>query len=168
MTQDERNRIQLLITHCDMLLYNFERSYSPSLVVLGLQNTIPVLHHQFAFMHLVTTMFLVDKKKGSMGGACYQLLQPLGLARLLDPIWAILNEPVGDTTFGVYVRINRNKLAVHGDLTFDSLPEYIRQVTYDDNAIKQFEAAGERLQAAVQTLQSELHKILEAYKGAAQ
>jgi len=164
MTQDERNRIQLVITHCDMLLHNLESSYNPIFVDFGLQSMIPVFHDQFAFLHLITTMFLVDKEKGPMGGACFQLLQPLGLAGLLEPIMAILDEPVGDTRLGDYVRINRNKLAVHGDLTFDSLPEYVRQVTHDDDAIKQFYAATESLEEGVQTLRSELDKILKADK----
>ena len=168
MTQDERYRIQLVITHCEMLLYNFEQSYSPQLVAVGLQSMIASFHEQFAFMHLVTSMFLVDKKKGPMGGACYQLLQPLGLAHLLDAIAAILNEPVGNTTFGDYVRISRNKLTVHGDLMFDSLPECVKQVTYDEDAIEQFEAAGERLQQAVQVLRNGLGEVLEADAEASQ
>ncbi len=160
MTQDDRNRILLVITHCDMLLHNMQLSHSPQLVALGVQSMIPVFLNQFTFIHLVTTMFLVDKSQGPMGGACYQLLKPLGLADLLDPIARILDRPVGDTTFGDYVRISRNKLCVHGELTLDSLPECVKQVTYDEDAIQQFEDAGEHLGHVVQILRNRLAEIL--------
>ncbi|MFC1557129.1 hypothetical protein ACFL5L_04020 [candidate division KSB1 bacterium] len=160
MKQDEFERIQLVITHCDMLLYNAEQSYSQDLIDLGIQSMIPVLHNQFAFMHLVSTMFLVDKNHNSMGGACYKLLEPIGLANLLDQIKNVLNKPVGRITLGQYIRINRNKLTVHGDLKFNSLPQYIRDVTFNEEAIEQFITAGQMLINGVQVLREKLKIIL--------
>jgi hypothetical protein len=162
MTQEELRRIQLVITHCDMLLYNMKRTFSPTMVALRLQDMIGVLHDQFAFLHLVTTMLLVDNKEGSRGGACYQLLQPLGFAAALDPILAVMEQPVGDSTFGEYVRINRNKLAVHGDLTFESLPHRVRRVTFDDDALQQFYAACEKLEEEVGALRDQLESVLNS------
>ena len=63
-----------------------------------------------------------------MGGAAYLLLSRHDLQHLLKPIRSILNHSIGNTTFGDFIRHERNKLMAHGDLAFSNLPKHIQEV----------------------------------------
>ena len=48
-------------------------------------------------------------------------LQPIGSEHLVAPIWEVMDLPLGNTNFGDYLRISRNKLTTHiaPTVTFD-------------------------------------------------
>ena len=48
-----------------------------------------------------------------MGGSVYPALERHGLADLLAPVKAVLDKPLGNTTFGDAIRVFRNKAIVH-------------------------------------------------------
>jgi hypothetical protein len=67
-----------------------------------------------AVYQYLSIFYLLDQRSNQpMGGTFYKALSPLGLESLLDPMKAILAEPLGQTTFGEVVRIFRNKGVVH-------------------------------------------------------
>lgn len=160
---DKETALTEVLVHCDMLLHNMRFEYNPELVALGVEDHIPVLLNQFTFMHLFTTMFAVDNRRKQLGGACYELLEPHGLAPLLDEISEILDLPVGQTTFGRYVKTYRNKLAVHGNLGFENLPPSIQAVLSDESALIQYHEASHRFHVALVKLRyaadMELRKV---------
>ncbi len=61
----------------------------------------------------VTLLFLLDGKDKPIAGSVYPALERHGLAVLLDPVKAVLDEPLGGTTFGEAIRVFRNKAIVH-------------------------------------------------------
>jgi len=84
-------------------------------------------YNTFADIHLVFTMFLVDKKDKPIGGFIYPVLDRVGKAALLDDVKAVLGKKVAGTTFEQYLRAYRNRLATHGDLSTLSLPDPVRR-----------------------------------------
>ena len=66
-----------------------------------------------AIYNYVAVFYLLDKRDRTMGGALYPALERHGLQHLLDPIRHLLNQPMGTTTFGEFVRLLRNKAMVH-------------------------------------------------------
>jgi hypothetical protein len=70
----------------------------------------------------VAVLFLLDGKGKPMGGSAYPALDRHGLAHLLDPMKALLEEPLGSTTFGEVLRVFRNTAiahSTHGDADLD-------------------------------------------------
>lgn len=62
----------------------------------------------------ISVFYLLDKQPSDPhGGTLYKALRPHGLDGHLAPIAAILQRPVGTTTFGEIIRIFRNKAIVH-------------------------------------------------------
>jgi hypothetical protein len=156
MTNEEaKGNIRLVILHCRMFEYGF--SQTPDTV----RDTVGRLYHQFAGLHLISTMFLIDRNDRVMGGFCYRALEPIGLAHLLEPIREILGSSVGDTTFGDFIRRSRNKLTVHGDFSLESLPVAEREVPFDSDARKGFAVLLERLANEIKKLQDELTKLVQ-------
>jgi len=66
-----------------------------------------------AIYNYIAAFYLLDAKKGSMGGTFHEALKRHNLSHLLDPIVRLLREPMGRTTFGEVVRVVRNKAVVH-------------------------------------------------------
>jgi hypothetical protein len=62
----------------------------------------------------IATLFLLDKKEWPMGGTAYRALQRHGLCNLLDPVKVLLDEPIGQISFGEIIRVFRNSAFVHG------------------------------------------------------
>ena len=61
----------------------------------------------------IALLFLLDGKAKPMGGSVYPALERHGLANLLAPVKAVLDEPLGNTIFGEAIRVFRNKAVVH-------------------------------------------------------
>lgn len=77
----------------------------------------------------VTAWFLLDaesnKKSGfTRPGSLIRVLQPIGLAHLLDPIYRVLDKNLGSMKFAEAIRQIRNKAIVHTDF----LPENIKEL----------------------------------------
>ena len=161
INEKDKENIHLVIFHCRMFEYGFSQTYSPILEAFGVTDRIARFYHQFAGLHLISTMFLVDKGDKPMGGFCYRVLEPLGLGDLLDPIRGIMESPIGNTTFGDFIRRSRNKLAVHGDLSFGSLPSVDKQVPFDTNAVEGFQDLLERLAEEVENLEDNLTRLIQ-------
>lgn len=161
MNEKDKENIELVIFHCKMFEYGFSQTYSPTLEALGVADQIASFYHQFAGLHLISTMFLLDKGDKPMGGFCYRVLETMGLESLQDQIREILESPIGNTTFGDFVRHSRNKLTVHGDLSFDSLPSTDKEVPFDEDAFQSFQDLLERLAGKVKNLENNLIKIIQ-------
>lgn len=154
MNQYNEKPISSLVRHCRMYIY--ASGGSPELMV----NQIARDFFNFGCLHLVSTMFITtDSRSDPEGGAFHRILDPLGYGTLLDPIDNILDSQVGNTTLRQYIRSKRNKLAVHGSLEFSSQPREVQDVTFDKEALIQFEKRMQDLDEAVAVLEGELEKI---------
>jgi len=150
-----RESIERVILHCDMLLYGNTGSADTYL------NPIARRFNDFAGIHLISTMFLIqDNKKDPMGGFCYRVLEPLGFADLLKGIQQLFQTPLGQTTLGDYIRLCRNRLATHGDLSAAQMPEKELSLLHYDNAEVDYERLMDELQREVQKLRSKLKELL--------
>jgi|GEM_PF-2971321 len=143
---EQLNTLDLVVGHLMMLEYGMSQKFSPELEKYGITLPVQRLYNTFALMHLITTMFLLDKKDHLlMGGFCYQALNSLGLADKLEPLRKTFDGKVGKTTLGEYIRLSRNKLATHGDLTVFSLPPAVQDASGSPRAIAQFDRLMEKL-----------------------
>ena len=116
----------------------------------------------FALLHLTCTMFITrDKQADSRGGFFYRVLNPMGYASLLEPIEKALSMKVGRTTLREYLRNKRNRLTVHGDLSFHSQDPDVKDVTYSEESITEFNEAYSILEAEVTVLYKALQRIAE-------
>jgi hypothetical protein len=152
--------LDLVVFHLKMLEHGMNRKFDPVLEQYGYTTPIQRLYDTFALMHLITTMFLLDKNKHAMGGYCYRSLKDLGLADKLEPIRRTLEGKVGKTTLGDFIRHSRNKLATHGELTFASLPPEAQGVHGSPQALSQFNRLMERLDGQVTRLRIALENRL--------
>lgn len=127
LSETEKDSVEALITFCDMFLRGFEFTNLPW--EYGDFNDTPMRNLMtFAWLNLVTTMFLItdgdDRNVPKLKGACSKVLEPLKLAALLEPIEEVLDEPLGGgLSFGNYVQYQRNKMCVHGGLSYRSFLE---------------------------------------------
>jgi hypothetical protein len=97
-----------LLTFC----YGAERLDEAS-AVTGPDST-PVRFYINSLYHYIASLYLLEKSKDPIGGMVYKTLSPLGLAQLLDPIKAVLDEPMDEISFGETIRKIRNDFLVHG------------------------------------------------------
>jgi hypothetical protein len=67
-----------------------------------------------------------------MGGTVIRALFPMGLAEILEPIRDILNQPLGETTFGQTILNLRHSDLVHGDFSPERVEYLIRQTQIRD------------------------------------
>lgn len=82
--------------------------------------------------HYASSLFLVDTSKPThkglpMGGTVIRALHPIGLAGLLDPIKAVFNEHLGDTTIGQTILNLRHSDLVHGDFSPERIEFLVNQ-----------------------------------------
>jgi len=157
MDDKAKKSIELVIFHCDLFLYG--HSGTPQIAF----NNIARLYNLFAGLHLISTMFLIqDSKKNPkpMGGFCYRVLEPLGLTDLLKDIQQILETPLAKTTFGDFIRLSRNRLATHGDLSLERMLEKALSLTKDRNAVDKFEELMDELAGEVDTLRDKLKELV--------
>jgi len=87
--------------------------------------------------HYVSSLFLVDTSKPNhkglpMGGTVIRALFPIGLAEILEPIRDILNQPLGEITFGQTILNLRHSDLVHGDFSPERVEYLIRQTQIRD------------------------------------
>jgi hypothetical protein len=155
--------LQLVHDHLSMLMYCWDAG---GLAIAGsvTRSLVPWRFYTFANYHLITTLFLVDKKQSEMGGAVYILLSRHHLHHLLDPIHSLLNRSIGKTTFGDFIRQQRNKLMVHGDLAFSNLPRQIQQVPKNRQLALRFEKLFAELTREVEILAARIRLELAAFK----
>ncbi len=124
-----------------------------------INDPIAMGYNTFACIHLVFTMFLVDKKEDKpIGGFIYPILSKMGKESLLDNVQAVLCENLGDITFEDYLRKYRNKLATHGDLSIDSLPTIHKELVISDRTNDRILELIDKLRYAVDNLLNELRK----------
>ena len=156
MDEKTKESIELVIFHCEMFLYGYKGP--PDAIFNPVANS----YNQFAGLHLVSTMFLIqDVPKEPMGGFCYRTLEPLGKSDLLDAIRQLFETPVGQTTFGDFMRLSRNKLATHGDLSFSQMPEKTQSLPFDRNAFRKFQKLMGELAEEVSRLRCRLKEIVQ-------
>jgi hypothetical protein len=157
----ELDKLGLVVGHFHLLQYGMGQEFSPQLERMGITSPVAKLFNTFALMHLISTMFLLDKGGLPMGGFCYRTLAELGLANKLQPIRRTLESKVGKTTFGDFIRHQRNKLGTHGNLLFSNLPAEAEAVPGSPRAIAQFERAMDRLENQAATLRIVLENLLK-------
>ena len=95
-----------------------------------------------------------------MGGAIFRVLSKHSLTHLLKDIRTIINTPVGRTNFGNIIRHNRNRLMVHGDLSFRTLPPEVRAVPRSPKQAERFAELMEEFIDEVRVLRSKIKKEL--------
>lgn len=99
------------------------------------ENSAPVRFYVNGVFHYLTALFLLDfkdnKKKGFVRpGTLIKALAPMGLERLLEPIYEIFDRPFGEEmTYGQTVLSVRNKGFVHGSFS----PENIERLVKDSH-----------------------------------
>lgn len=155
MNKKDKEKIRRVIVHCKMFEYGFNQTYR-----FPIDDPISLNYDSFAGLHLISTMFLLDKGNKPMGGFCYRILEPMRLAVLLEPIREIVESPIGNTTFGNFIRNSRNKLATHGDLSFASLPVVDKKLPFSNDLVERFQYIFERLAEEVKNLENNLEKML--------
>lgn len=158
---EQLEKLELVVFHLEMLQYGMNQKFSPQFEQLGISSPIHRLYNTFALMHLITTMFLLDKGSLPMGGFCYRALADLGLANKLRPIRRTLESRVGKTTLGDFIRHSRNKLATHGDLQFASLPPETQAVPGSQRAVAQFDRLMNNLESQAATIRVVLENRLK-------
>jgi hypothetical protein len=114
--ENSKEELERVLFFCQMFNYGFGPAG-----LWTVNNSIARGYNTFACIHLVYTMFIVDKKDKPIGGFIYPILSQLKKQNLLDQVEKILGEQVRSTTFEDYLRKYRNKLATHGDLSPDQL-----------------------------------------------
>jgi hypothetical protein len=165
LTKSELEQLDLLIFHLSMLQYGMSLTFSRQLEELSNIGSVPRLYNTFALMHLITTIFLVDKRQLPMGGFAYRVLIRLRLAHLLEPIRKTMERKLGKTTLGDYLRRSRNKLAVHGDLDFASLSTDEQDVTFNEKALQTYERLMEQFERQVGRLKTKLERRYTSGEG---
>ena len=156
MDAKTKESIELVIFHCDMFLYGYQ---GPTDAIV---NPVANSYNQFAGLHLISTMFLIqDDRKEPMGGFCYRTLEPLGISDLLDAIRQLIETPVGQTTFGDFIRYSRNKLATHGDLSFSQMPKNTQSLPFEENAFRKFQKLMGELAEEVYRLRCRLKETVQ-------
>jgi hypothetical protein len=153
--------LDLVVFHLEMLEYGMSQKFDPVLERHEITMRVQRFYNAFALIHLITMMFLVDKKELPMGGFCYRALNDLGLSDKLAPVRKSLEGKVGGTAFGDFIRHSRNKLATHGGLNFVSLPPEAQAVHDSPRALSQFDRLMERLDGQVTRLRITLENRLK-------
>jgi hypothetical protein len=67
--------IELVVWHLRLADRAISRSFVPVIAELDAEYALDVRFHTFGLMHLLTTLFLLDRKRAPMGGYCYQALR---------------------------------------------------------------------------------------------
>lgn len=148
------SEIDRLQRHCRMFFFGCSPGF------LSSSSDVAEDFVNFALIHLACTMFITrDKKTDTRGGFFYRILSSIGQAHLLKPIEDALNMKVGNTTLCEYFRNKRNKMTVHGDLSFDSQSKAVKDVTFSEEAIAEFYEAMSTLESRVSQLYKGLINI---------
>ena len=113
--------------------YSIERVEEASLFTFD--NSAPVRFYINGIFHYLTALFLLDreenkKKNFPRPGTVIKVLQPIGLGKLLDPVYQVFDRAFGEKlTYGDTVLKIRNKQFVHGSFS----PENIKKTVNDSN-----------------------------------
>lgn len=162
MTDSAREKlIESVLVHLEMFEYGFNQTYNPRLEEMGVLSRIPQLYNLFAGLHLISTLFLVDKQDNPMGGFIYLALKDIGLEQHLEPIKRVLETKTGKTTFGDFIRLSRNKLATHGLLELDSIPETARSLPEKKEWVREWQNALENLVQEVTNVKQKLEQLID-------
>lgn len=156
--QQRDGDLQLLRDHCDMLLLSFGR-VGDLFAAPQPQNRealIAGLLDAFSLLHLLTTLYLVDSNGHVTGGIATHILRQRSQHGLLRDIHSIMGRDVGRTSVGDFLRRARNKLAVHGDLTYGRLAPEIREVLESPQLLATLNAELAKLPAATIALRDAL------------
>ena len=149
MKRSDKMKLERLLRHCCM--FGYACGGSPELLVNEVANDF----FQFGLLHLTSTAFILES-----GGLFHRILDPMGYGHLLKDIDSALNSKVGKTTLREFIRLKRNKLATHGDLSFYSQTKEIQNVTFGKRALREFESAMSALETATTALSLELRAIM--------
>lgn len=139
LNSEQEDSLNRIVQHCEMFEYGMNQTMS-IFSLFGVPNPfnpseiVAVAFNNFALIHLMYTMFLVDKGKSPMGGFICKVLEPLGHASLLEPIQQILGSSLGNVSFGDYTKIQRAKLCTHGDLAYESLDKHQKKEDQEKGA----------------------------------
>lgn len=131
LKDEEIIQIMTLISTLHIFCYGAERLDEASFIT-GPDST-PVRFYINSLYHYIAALYLLHKDKDSIGGMVYKTLSPLGLAYLLYPIKAIIDEPMGEgISFGETVRKIRNEFLVHGNFSPADIASVVSQTHLHD------------------------------------
>ena len=103
------------------------------------ENSAPVRFYVNGIFHYLAALFLLDikgNKKSNLPrpGTVIKALHPIGLEKLLDPIYQVFDCPFGaELNYGRTVLSIRNKQFVHGSFS----PENIQRIVKDSSIFDQ-------------------------------
>ncbi len=150
--QDQLERIYFF---CQMFNYGFGRSG-----LWTINDPIAYGYNTFANIHLLSTMFLVDKRDKPIGGFVYPILASIKKEGFLDNVQSVFTKEVKGTSFEEYLRKYRNKLATHGDLSPHSLPDNIREIILGEDTDERLLDLLDELREAVENLTTKIQSEL--------
>jgi hypothetical protein len=135
LDKDEIIKLITIVATLHSFCYGVERLDEAS-AATGASST-PVRFYINSIYHYISALYLLDKekkkKKLPMGGMVFKVLEPMGLANLLDEIRILLDKSMGeDITFGETVRIIRNKFLVHGNFSPEDIAPVVKRTQMRD------------------------------------
>jgi hypothetical protein len=113
--QPSLDEVWYLALHCRMFLYSHAQILRLGLMETGApaDNPVEANYHQFAAVHLLATLTVVDKGRGYVDHA----LESLELSGFADEIRAIAETVIyGGVSFGAALRAHRNYDRTHGNI----------------------------------------------------
>ena len=153
MQAKSENEIDRLLRHCEM--FNFGSNPGP--FAIGNEAAMNFIH--FGLLHLICTMFITHDDKNDHGGLFYRILSKTGKSNLLDKIEEVLGSKIGNSTLREFIQNKRNKLAVHGDLSFNNQKEVVKEITFREDYVDQFYETMAKLEYEINMLYNSLLKL---------
>lgn len=137
LTEMETWQLMAVVGTLSEFNFAFESVEEASLFTF--ENSAPVRFYINGIFHYLTALFLLDKKGSKRSnlpypGTVVKVLHPVGLTRLLDPVFEVFDRQFGEEcTYGETVLAFRNKQFVHGSFS----PANIRNIVLDSGIFEQ-------------------------------
>jgi hypothetical protein len=155
MSEEQLMTLDLVVWHLRMADRTLSRTFLQPVIEVDEGYRLDYVLHTFTTMHLLATLFLLDRPDGEpMGGYCYRALRTIGMEKRLRGIAGTLRSRLGPVTLGEFLRHSRNKLATHGLLRDQDLPFAI-------GAIRQPKVL-EKYERLMNRLHWQIHQVCEA------
>ena len=126
-------RALVVVAHyCEVLDFAMHHRTDDVLDSLGVRFDVMRTLTAFASLHLISGLFLLDSEdETGLGGMAPAILRSHGFHAEVLRLQEVFARPLGEVTFGGYVRKSRNKLVTHGTWHPESLPPEVKAVGLD-------------------------------------
>jgi hypothetical protein len=150
----ELTDIERLMRLCKMLIFAMNYPSSSPIV-----NEIEEEFHNFGLTHLICTMFITTDDREDHGGVFYRILKAKNHDSLLDGVESVLNMDLGGVSLKELFRNKRNKMMVHGDLSFASQKDEVQKVALDEDMYNNYLESMQNLHEEVERLHKKLSEL---------